>query len=513
MSDEAAKVGGEKKTTAVAPGGTSPWMNGAELIDTLLHPDSRVAQLLTPKEAKGLENVRKLLVSAHVQDNVVPAELTSGDDNPVNLYLAEQFGGVRRKPTLKAAAKSVLNGLTFIKMAKTQAAMKNQRASVIERSQKSYLPPEWHRLSTARQNYVYQRLKYGSLTNWGFDVFDFSIACGEVPLIFVGWAVLCAPYAQKAMALDLGLEESDEDGFYELVDEFCIQPEVMCNFLRLVEADCMKEAAYHNNIHAADVVQTLYALLQMGGDKYSSSELEIFALLVAAVCHDMGHRGRNNSFEINSKSDLAIIYNDHSVLENMSAARGYRILTHNPGDKDTNANILLGMQASQKEAFRSIFTHAILGTDLSQHFTMLGKIKGQMSRGGDAGPSKFYHTIDGRSISRLLLFLLHAADISNPTKPAPIFTEWSERALGEFFAQGDAEKKAFLPVSPMCDREMTVKSDSQLGFIKFIVRPTFVLLSDLIPKVVDVVLPVVEENLKYWEEQKVIDEGGMVQDP
>lgn len=64
-----------------------------------------------------------------------------------------------------------------------------------------------------------------------------------------------------------------------------------------------------------------------------------------------------------------------------------------------------------------------------------------------------------------------------------------DRCLEEFFLQGDAEKKAGMPVSPMCDRKLTVKSESQLGFIRFIVRPSFVLLSDLMPRVVDEVLP------------------------
>ena len=41
-----------------------------------------------------------------------------------------------------------------------------------------------------------------------------------------------------------------------------------------------------------------------------------FALLVAAICHDSDHPGHNNTFEINSKSKLAMEYNIQSVLEN-----------------------------------------------------------------------------------------------------------------------------------------------------------------------------------------------------
>lgn len=491
-------------------GGRDAWMNGAELIDTLLHPDSRVAQVLTPKESQGLQAIRKLLVSGHIQQNAIPAELSKGDDDPVNQYLAEQFGGVRRKQNFKSAARSVLNGLKFINMAQKMADQKEKSMRNITDNHKMYLPPEWHQLSPSRQNYVYRLLTYDALSKWGYDSLELSVACGEVPLLFIGWAILCAPYAQDAMAQNLGLEEPDEsENLYEFVDEFRIKPEVMCNFLRLVESDYRKENPYHNNIHAADVTQTTFSMLQMGGDQYSSSRLELFSVLMAAVCHDMGHPGKNNSYEINSHSDLAVIYNDSSVLENMHAARACRLLSCEPGDDadKMNANILKGMQPPQKDVFRATFTKAILWTDMSQHFAKLAQLKSKISTHGISDPAKFYVNVDGRSISIVLLCLLHVADISNPAKPAPIFVEWTDRCLNEFFAQGDAEKKALMPVSPMCDREVTVRSDSQLGFIKFIVRPSFVLMSDLMPRVVDEVLPVLEDNLRYWEDQKLKEDG------
>mmetsp|Transcript_27836 Transcript_27836/g.51218 ORF Transcript_27836/g.51218 Transcript_27836/m.51218 type:complete len:505 (-) Transcript_27836:99-1613(-) len=493
---------------AATGGAQSAWMNGTDLIDTLLHPDSRVAQVLTPKESQGLEDIRKLLVSAHIQQNAIPADLTAGDD-PVNLYLIEEFGGVRRKTDFKKAARSVINGLKFIKTAQAQAAMKAEGMHRITISHRGYLPSEWHQLSTSRQNYVYRLLNYDALASWAYDSLELSVACGEVPLLFIGWAILCAPHAQVAMAQDLGLEEPKEsNNLYEFVEEFSMKPEVLCNFLRLVEADYPKDNPYHNNIHATDVTQTTFALLQMGGDKYSASPLELFSLILAAMCHDMGHPGRNNSFEVNSHSDLAVIYNDSSVLENMHAARACRLLSSKL-DTDLNADILSGLPTSSKVAFRSNFTKAILMTDMSQHFAKLAQLKSKISTHGTLNPAKFYVNVDGRSISSVLLFLLHVADISNPAKPAPVFVEWCDRCLNEFFAQGDAEKKAFMPVSPMCDRELTVKSDSQLGFIKFIVRPSFVLMSDLMPRVVDEILPVLEQNLKYWEDKKIQDVGGM----
>jgi hypothetical protein len=56
------------------------------------------------------------------------------------------------------------------------------------------------------------------------------------------------------------------------------------------------------------------------------NEQEKFAMHVAAVAHDVGHPGVNNAFLINIKDELAMRYNDISVLENHHCATLFRIL-------------------------------------------------------------------------------------------------------------------------------------------------------------------------------------------
>ena len=516
-SNVAASNGEKAKATngASPPSSASAWMDGADLIDSLLDPDYRVAQVLTPAESQGLANIKKLLVSAHIQHAIIPADLTSGDSQ-VHQWLGTQFGGVKKKTDFKKTAKSVMNSLRFIKTAQAQAALEAANARRVTNDHKGYLPPEWNNLSTSRKNSVYRLLKYDIMAKWDYNSIELSKACGEVPLLFMGWAILCAPHAQMNMAIALGLEEETKDGdnkkVYDFVEEYDVKPEVVCNFLRLVEADYSKDNPYHNSIHACDVTQTTFALLKMGGDKYASGKLEMFSLIVAAACHDQGHPGNNNSFQVNSHSDLAMIYNDSAVLENMHSARAYRLLSlsnkEKHADSELNADILQSLNAVDKNSFRANFTKAILWTDMSQHFQKFAMVKSKISTHGTESRAKFYINADGQSISSVLLFLLHVADISNPAKPAPIFLDWCDRCLEEFFLQGDAEKKAGMPVSPMCDRKLTVKSESQLGFIRFIVRPSFVLLSDLMPRVVDEVLPCLEDNLRYWDEQKLKEESG-----
>ena len=57
------------------------------------------------------------------------------------------------------------------------------------------------------------------------------------------------------------------------------------------------------------------------------NNLQLFALIFGALCHDVSHRGRTNIFEINSLSNLAIRYHDKSVLEQHHAATAIKLMT------------------------------------------------------------------------------------------------------------------------------------------------------------------------------------------
>nr|XP_060484809.1 dual specificity calcium/calmodulin-dependent 3',5'-cyclic nucleotide phosphodiesterase 1C [Panthera onca] len=59
------------------------------------------------------------------------------------------------------------------------------------------------------------------------------------------------------------------------------------------------------------------------------------------------------------------------------------------------------------------------------------------------------------------------------------------------FFQGDREAELGLPFSPLCDRKSTMVAQSQVGFIDFIVEPTFTVLTDMTEKIVS---PLIDET-------------------
>merc|ERR1719461_1924865 len=77
------------------------------------------------------------------------------------------------------------------------------------------------------------------------------------------------------------------------------------------------------------------------------------------MAHDVDHNGYTNTFHVRTESDLAVRYNDVSVLENHHASLGWKIA------KETG--LLNNLTTEQRQIFREIFIHCILSTDMSLH--------------------------------------------------------------------------------------------------------------------------------------------------
>lgn len=57
---------------------------------------------------------------------------------------------------------------------------------------------------------------------------------------------------------------------------------------------------------------------------------------------------------------------------------------------------------------------------------------------------------------------MHCADLSNPTKALPLYRQWTERIMEEFFRQGDKERERGMEISAMCDKHTASVEKSQV---------------------------------------------------
>ena len=142
---------------------------------------------------------------------------------------------------------------------------------------------------------------------WGFDVFAFDRLCKQK----VG---LQQPPPYTATLLTYYLLH--QHGLFAAFP--ALERAKMLNWLQAVEAAYVPSNAYHTSLHAASVVASLAFFLEQPTLSRQLTPLDRLAALLAAMVHDVGHPGVNNSFLETTRADVAVTYNDQAVLTTLT---------------------------------------------------------------------------------------------------------------------------------------------------------------------------------------------------
>lgn len=272
---------------------------------------------------------------------------------------------------------------------------------------------------------------------------------------------------------------------FDLFTELEIPPKRFQKFIERVQSGYKSENPYHNAIHAADVVQTYYYILNDLDASticnLSSSDAAICYL--SAAIHDFQHPGFNNSFLINSRNKLAMLYNDISVLENFHISAAFNLLTK------PSMDIFVNFPTEKYREFRTRIIDLVLATDMSKHFSSLRKLKKTIEK-------KDLTTNGGKLLVSEVL--MHICDVSNPFRPFEVCQRWAQLVNEEFFNQGDKERELGLPVSPTCDRYKVIIPSSQINFARIFIDSTLETVKSIFPKF-EIFIESMENNKKEWE--------------
>ncbi|XP_022422900.1 calcium/calmodulin-dependent 3',5'-cyclic nucleotide phosphodiesterase 1A isoform X1 [Delphinapterus leucas] len=386
-------------------------------------------------EAVYIDETRRLLDTddelSDIQSDSVPSEVRD--------WLASTFtrkmGMMKKKSEEKPRFRSIVHAV--------------QAGIFVERMyRKSY-----HMVGLTYPEAVIVTLK--DVDKWSFDVFALNEASGEHSLKFMIYELFTR---------------------YDLINRFKIPVCCLIAFAEALEVGYSKyKNPYHNLIHAADVTQTVHYIMLHTGIMHWLTELEILAMVFAAAIHDYEHTGTTNNFHIQTRSDVAILYNDRSVLENHHVSAAYRLM------QEEEMNVLVNLSKDDWRDLRNLVIEMVLSTDMSGHFQQIKNIRNSLQQP------------EGLDKAKTMSLILHAADISHPAKSWQLHHRWTMALMEEFFLQGDKEAELGLPFSPLCDRKSTMVAQSQIGFIDFIVEPTFSLLTDSTEKII---IPLIEEDSK-----------------
>ena len=145
-------------------------------------------------------------------------------------------------------------------------------------------------------------------------------------------------------------------------------------------------------------------------------------------------------------TELSILYNDSSPLENHHAAMLFMILMK------PEVNILHGLSAADFKEVRKLIITCILSTDMAKHGEIISKFKSSIDT---------FNLEDPNHKCILMQMIIKCSDISNEVRPNTVADAWVDNLLEEFFCQSDKEKAEGLPTAPFMDRQKVTKPGAQ----------------------------------------------------
>uniref|UniRef100_A0A803Y2P9 Phosphodiesterase n=1 Tax=Meleagris gallopavo TaxID=9103 RepID=A0A803Y2P9_MELGA len=255
--------------------------------------------------------------------------------------------------------------------------------------------------------------------------------------------------------------------FFEInvVEKFKVPAEVLTRWMYTVRKG-YRDITYHNWRHGFNVGQTMFTLLMTGRIKKYYTDLEAFAMVAAAFCHDIDHRGTNNLYQMKSAAPLAKLHGS-SILERHHLEYSKTLL------QDESLNIFQNLNKRQFETVLHLFEVAIIATDLALYFkkrTMFQKIVDAIEKMETEEEAIKYISIDPTKKEVIMAMMMTGCDLSAITKPWEVQSKVALMVANEFWEQGDLERTVLQqqPI-PMMDRN---KGDElpklQVGFIDFV---------------------------------------------
>ncbi len=280
-----------------------------------------------------------------------------------------------------------------------------------------------------------------------------------------------------------------------------ITPDILAGFATAM-SNAYLDVPFHNSEHAALVAHHACVLLDVTGLRGHLSGMDRLALILAALGHRVSHFGRTNSYLIDTRHELALRYNDQSVLENFHASKTFEIIRSN---KQTN--ILATLSKKDEKRLRNRVIQLILATDSAHHFTHLSELRMRL-----VGFTNMFEDPEMTEADKRigLVSVMKAADMGFYTMRLDTHMTWMERLSQEMVLQGDDEKALGLPISPMCDRETQDVSAMAVGMIKLLVIPMMNEMQNMVRKInpgdsesaMEEIRSNIIVNQTHWESKK-----------
>ena len=248
-----------------------------------------------------------------------------------------------------------------------------------------------------------------------------------------------------------------------------------------------RDLAYHNWKHGFQVAHSLYTMMKKNSRFWRNKEA--MAMLIAGLCHDIDHRGYNNTFYKEFKHPFSQLYGT-SVMERHHYKQTISIL------KLKDHDIFSFLNTKQYKEMLLLIEESIIATDPSYFYKNQEDISRMLK-------DKTFNIRNEHCRKRYKGLMMTCADLCGIAKPWRTQIAMVVGLYNEFYVQGDIEKKHGLHPIELMDRNMRYSiPKQQVGFLRAVCKPIYYTLVDVLPGCKPL-LEGVLTNLKHWE--KVMD--------
>uniref|UniRef100_A0AAX7SR18 Phosphodiesterase n=1 Tax=Astatotilapia calliptera TaxID=8154 RepID=A0AAX7SR18_ASTCA len=225
--------------------------------------------------------------------------------------------------------------------------------------------------------------------------------------------------------------------FFELgvVEKFKVPAETLTRWMYTVRKG-YRAITYHNWRHGFNVGHTMFCLLQTGKLRKYYTDLDAFAMVAAAFCHDIDHRGTNNLYQTKSASPLARLHGS-SIMERHHLEYSKTLMG------EESLNIFCNLQKRQFENVQHLFDVCIIATDLALYFkkrTMFQNIVNATEPMTDEKEATAFVSNNPIRKEIVMAMMMTGCDLSAITKPWEVQSKVALMVAAEFWEQGDLER-------------------------------------------------------------------------
>jgi 3'5'-cyclic nucleotide phosphodiesterase len=226
---------------------------------------------------------------------------------------------------------------------------------------------------------------------------------------------------------------------------------VMVQLRELVEsiAQLYHDNPFHNFEHCSHVVMSTRKLLNRIADKekevqhqtgstasctfgITSSPLNQFAIVFAALIHDLDHSGVSNARLVEEKHPLAVSYDGKSVAEQNSIDVAWRLLMQ-PQFADLRKCIY--RSEAELAQFRQILVNTVLATDLfDKTLKEMRETRWNKAFAGSEVDTEESESCEvNRKAAIILDLIIQASDVSHTMQHFTVYKKWNMKLLDEMY--------------------------------------------------------------------------------